>query len=121
MPLRPPGRAKAVGRRAGPGEFGRIELACVSSAARSSVLSFAVSPHRRTYPTVTRRLHNFEASRQLEALAEGRPHACRLRPPATYPPGLSGILVWRQSVVIALPSHHPLADRHTILAPMLGD
>jgi DNA-binding transcriptional LysR family regulator len=98
-----------VGRQAGRGDLGRIEIGYMTSSACSGVVSRCIADYHRQHQLVDLRLHKLETPHQLGALAERRIDAGFVRPPDRYPLGLTGIVVFRQPVVIALPESHPLA------------
>jgi DNA-binding transcriptional LysR family regulator len=98
-----------VGRQAARGDLGRIEIGYMTSSACSGIVSQGLAEYHSQHPLVDLRLHKLDTPQQLAALAERRIDVGFLRPPDRYPLGLTGIPVFRQPVVVALPDKHPLA------------
>lgn len=65
-------RAETVGKRAGRGELGHIEISYVASASFSGVMPAIISRFKVGAPEVCFRLAEMETPRQIEALSEGR-------------------------------------------------
>lgn len=95
--------AESVAKLAGRGELGRIKIGYVSSAACTGALATAVTAYRESHPRVSLSVVKMQSPEQLVQLSEGRIDVGFLRPPARYPDGISGLIVVRQPVVIALP------------------
>ena len=119
--LRQAERAELVARRAGRGEVGRVEIGFVTSVACTGLLTVAVPPYREAYPLVELSIRKVESARQLVHLTEGRLDVGFLRPPTRYPTGTSGLIIARQSVVIALPKDHKLAAAEAITPASLAE
>lgn len=119
--LRQAAHAAHVARLAGRGEMGRIEIGYASSAACSGLVTAAIAEYRRTHPLVTLSLSSMQAARQLDQLAEGHLDIGFLRAPARYPVGVSGVIIARQAVVIALPSDHKLVKQSSISPSLLAE
>ena len=121
--LRQAERTELVGRRAGRGELGRVEIGYVVSAALAGVLSSTVSNFRRNHPAVDIRVQELATPRQLDELAAGRLDVGLLRPRPRYPPGVVAVRVLREALMIALPQGHPLATRgaRSVRAAALAD
>ena len=102
-------RTESVGRRAGRGELGRIELGYVGSAAYGGVLQDQVARFRADHPAVELicREHPMEAMPRM--LDEGRLDIAFIRPPLPLPPGLRSHVLLRDFFCLALPEAHPLA------------
>jgi DNA-binding transcriptional LysR family regulator len=103
--------AELIGKQAGRGEIGRIEIAYMTTASCAGVVSRVLADYNKSHPGVDIRLIKLETPEQLASLAEGRIDIGFLRPPDRYPTGLAGIEIWHQPVMIALPENHPLAHR----------
>lgn len=99
-----------VGRQAARGDLGRIEIAFMTSAGCSGIVSNGLAKYHNEHPLVDLRLHWLDTPHQLTALAEGRIDVGFLRTPERYPLGLTGIPVFSQPVLLALPEKHPLAS-----------
>ena len=107
--LRQAERTELVGRRAGRGELGRIEIGYVVSAALAGVLSSTVSSFRRNHPAVDIRVQELATPRQLDELAAGRLDVGILRPRPRYPVGILAVRLLREPLMIALPQDPPFA------------
>ena len=107
--LRQAERTELVGRRAGRGELGRVEIGYVVSAALAGVLSSTVSNFRRNHPAVDIRVQELATPRQLDELAAGRLDVGILRPRPRYPLGIVAVRLLREPLMIALPQGHPSA------------
>lgn len=119
--LRRAEEAESLVRSAGRGELGQIEVGYVSSAACSGVLSTAVSNYRRKHPKVVLRLKKMETSQQLKELAARHLDIGFLRPPLAYPEGVTGRILLRAGLLLALPATHRLCDVSLIDAHQLKD
>jgi DNA-binding transcriptional LysR family regulator len=113
--------AELVARQAGRGELGRIEVAYMTTASCSGVVSRVLADYASQHPRVDIRLRKLETPEQLEELAEGRLDVGFLRPPERYPLGLTGRVIWRQPLIIALPESHRLANRKMLQCRELAD
>src|SRR3546814_14636871 len=93
------------------GERGRIDVSISTPTPCTGIVArFLLGLHRK-HTLVYLRLQKLETPQQLSLLAERRIDAGFLRPPDRYPVGLTGIIIFRQPVVIALPEGHRLAER----------
>lgn len=118
--LRQAEQAALVARQTARGEIGRVEIGYVTSASCLGLIPNVVAEFRRLNPYVDLQLHRMETVRQLAALVEGRIDLGFLRPPNRYPIGLTGMLVWRQAFVVAVPKDHPLAGETRIRTSLLA-
>jgi DNA-binding transcriptional LysR family regulator len=98
-----------VGRQAGRGDLGRIEIGYMTSSACCGIVSRCLADFHERHPLVELQLHKWETQQQLSSLAERRLDVGFVRPPDRYPLGLTGLPVFRQAVMLALPEKHPLA------------
>ena len=112
--------AELVAKLAGRGELGSIKIGYVSSAACTGALAAAVASYRVSHPLVSLSVVKLQSPDQLVQLSEGRLDIGFLRPPAQYPVGISGLVVVRQPIIIALPRAHKLAALKSIPAAMLA-
>ena len=65
---------------------------------------------RKRFPDVDLRLQNLRSVQQRQALIDRRINVGFVRPEVADP-RISYEAIWRESVVVALPGHHPLARR----------
>lgn len=105
---------ETVARQAGRGELGRIEVGYMTSSACAGIVARSLSALRHKLPLVELHLQKLETPQQLRLLVERRIDVGFLRPPDHYPVGLTGITVFRQPVVMALPEGHRLARRRKL-------
>lgn len=98
-----------IGRQAGRGELGRIEIGYMTSSACFGIVSQIIKDYHIRYPLMDVHLHRVETPQQLVQIAEGLLDVGIVRPPDRYPIGLTGFQIARQSILIALPETHPLA------------
>lgn len=110
-----------VGRQAGRGDLGRIEIGYMTSSSCSGIVSRHLADFHGRHPLIELHLHKLETPQQLGLLAERRIDVGFLRPPDRYPLGLTGIAVFQQPVVIALPEGHRLARAGTLNCADLAD
>ena len=113
--------AEHVGKQAGRGELGRIEIGYTTSSVISGVLVRILRDYHVKFPRVDPRLHRLETPRQFEYLVEGRIDAGFLRPPKRYPIGISGLDIGRYSIILALPEGHRLARERVVKCEMLAE
>jgi DNA-binding transcriptional LysR family regulator len=99
-----------VGKQAGRGEVGRIEIAYTTSSACSGTVAHAISMFHARYPLVELHLQRLESPQQLIYLAEGHIDAGFMRPPNRYPVGLMGMRLGHQPILLAMQAKHPLAE-----------
>jgi DNA-binding transcriptional LysR family regulator len=109
-------RGEAVGRRAGRGEVGRIEIGYVASAALGGTVSDAVRNYRATAPDVSILLQEMETPRQIEALLAGRLDVGFIRARAKYPLEIKALPLRRDPLLVALPAAHKLAAKTALRA-----
>lgn len=101
----------AQARAAAAGEVGRLRLAFVST------VGFALLPQwvrafREQYPKVQLELLEATGDVQLQGMARGEIDAgFVLHAPGFVPTGLENLLITEEPLVLALPEHHPLANR----------
>jgi DNA-binding transcriptional LysR family regulator len=105
-------QAIEIGRKTSRGELGHISIGFVGSATYN-ILPVMLQQFRDRYPEVQIELHELTTDRQLIWLREGKIDVGLMRPPISEPDVTSEI-VFEESLVIALPSHHPLANVDSI-------
>ena len=105
-----PARARA----AAAGEVGRVRLAFVSTIGFEQLPAW-VREFRALCPEVALELVEATGDVQLEALARGEIDAgLMLHSPGFAPPGLAHLGVAMESLVLAVPSQHPLAQANEL-------
>jgi DNA-binding transcriptional LysR family regulator len=106
--LRQVENAESIGRLAGRGMLGHIEIGYVASAAFSGLLSSAMLAFRRA--RVMLRISEMETPRQLTAIAESKLDVGFIRPRPNYPEGVVVEVLRAEKLLLALPVGHPLSS-----------
>lgn len=110
-------RAEIVGKKAGRGELGHIEISYVASAAFSGVMPAIISRFKARAPEISFRLAEMETPKQVEALSEGRVDIAFIRPRAQYPDGIAAEVLCHEKLLLAVPKNHPLAAKDEVSLP----
>jgi DNA-binding transcriptional LysR family regulator len=113
-------RALAVGRQAGRGELGHVEIGYVASAAFSGILTTILRGCAAPGAGLTVSVRELETPAQLEALAAGDIDIGFLRWRPEYPPGLTATCLLTEEVVLALPDGGPPASHEAVPAAALA-
>jgi DNA-binding transcriptional LysR family regulator len=112
-------RARTVARQAEHGDVGRIELGFMTSV--SGLLQTWTDEFRRANPAIDIAMHRLGPTAQITGMTRKELDVGFTRAPHKYPAGLKGIEIYRQRLVLALPSEHPLARRKDIKPATLSD
>lgn len=102
-------RAVNVGRRAGRGELGRIEIGYVGSAVFSGILQQQLQRFRQRWPDVLVRAREFPMPDLPLMLEEGQVDLGIVRLPVDLVASLHAHVLLRDTFCVALPLSHPLA------------
>jgi DNA-binding transcriptional LysR family regulator len=102
-------RALHVGRRAGRGEIGRIEIGYVASAVFSGLLQDQVRAYRAARPDVMVNAKELPMDELPALLEDGRIDIAFVRMPVALAPSLASHVLVRDRFCVALPAEHPLA------------
>jgi DNA-binding transcriptional LysR family regulator len=105
-------QAIEIGRKTSRGELGQLSIGFVGSATYN-ILPVMLQQFRDRYPEVQIELHELTTDRQLIWLREGKIDVGLMRPPISEP-DITSEIVFEESLVIALPAHHPLAAADSI-------
>jgi DNA-binding transcriptional LysR family regulator len=105
-------RAIDIGRKTSRGELGQISIGFVGSATYN-ILPVMLQKFRDRYPNVRIELHELTTDRQLIWLREGRIDIGLIRPPI-IDKNLGSQVIFKESLVVALPTNHQLATLETI-------
>jgi DNA-binding transcriptional LysR family regulator len=105
-------RAIDIGRKTSRGELGQISIGFVGSATYN-ILPVMLQKFRDRYPNVRIELHELTTDRQLVWLREGRIDLGLIRPPVVERDLVSQV-IFQESLVVALPSKHPLVTEAEI-------
>lgn len=101
--------AVSAAQRASRGETGRLGVGFVSVAAYS-VMPQAIADYRRAYPDVELALSELNSDEGLDDVRCGRLDVCLLHPPRNIEPDLGAETAWEESLVVAVPDQHALAN-----------
>jgi DNA-binding transcriptional LysR family regulator len=119
--LRQAEHTEQVGKQAGRGEIGRLEIGYMTSSACSGLVPSIIAAYRADHPRVDISLHRMETPHQLIEISEGRLDLGFVRPPDRYPIGLTGFPVYRQPVIVAMPENHPLVRLRSLTCEQLAE
>lgn len=111
------GRAETVGRQAGRGEIGRIEIGYVGSAAYAGVLQEQTASFRAERPGVEVNAREFPMEQLPDLVHDGQVDIGFVRLPMTLPRGLQMRVLLRDFFCLALPAGHPLAEGEGAIRP----
>ncbi len=110
-------KAESVGRRAGRGEIGRIEVGYVGSAAYAGVLQQQTSLFRRSWPGVDINARECPMEDLPRLVDEGQVDIGFVRLPMTLPRALRMHILVRDRFCVAFPADHPQAAATGPVAP----
>ena len=113
--------AALVVRRTARGEVGNLAIGYLFAASCTGFLSSAIADFRGAHPDVSFALRKMEPLTLTNAVIDGDIDVAFTRWSDRYPPGLTGFLVKRLPLYLALPERHPLAARKQISPDMLDD
>ncbi|MBP0597583.1 LysR family transcriptional regulator [Herbaspirillum sp. LeCh32-8] len=104
-------QALHVGRRAGRGELGRVEIGYVGSAVFGGILQQQISAFRSSWPQATVQAREWPMDRLSDALEQGRVDIAFVRMPVALAPSLQSHVLLRDRFCLALPADHALAQQ----------
>lgn len=107
--LREADEAVAVAREAARGETGRLEIGFMTVAAMAGLIERLIGGFQRANPGIEIILHQMVTLEQINAILGKDLDFGFVLSPQRYPSGLQGFVAYRQPMVLALPSDHPLA------------
>jgi DNA-binding transcriptional LysR family regulator len=110
-------RAESVGRRAGRGEMGRIELGYVGSAVYGGAVQGQISRFRRALPSVQINAREFPMDNLPDLINGGQVDIGFVRFPIKLPDTLRKHTLFEDSFCVALPADHPQSILTTPLHP----
>ncbi|MBC2885198.1 LysR family transcriptional regulator [Ochrobactrum sp. CM-21-5] len=112
-------KAESVGRRAGRGEIGRIEIGYVGSAAYAGVLQDQTSRFRQDWPEVHLNAQEFPMDELPMLIESGHVDVGFIRLPMALPTSLKARVLLRDYFCLALPSDHRRANEISPIRPAL--
>lgn len=113
--------AAAIARQAERGEVGRIDLGFMTSVSCGGLLQTWIGEFQRANPAIDIAMRQLVPMAQIAAIIRKELDAGFTRPPHKYPGGVQGFEIYREPLVLALPSQHPLARHKEISPAMLRD
>jgi DNA-binding transcriptional LysR family regulator len=116
--LRQAEEAKLVAQQAARGELGRIDIGFTLPLTCAGYMQELLSEFQRANPAIEIVMHRLVPMAQIRGVINKSLDVGFTRGPDKYPSGLEGFEVFRQPMVLALPSKHPLA-RHKKIEPDL--
>jgi DNA-binding transcriptional LysR family regulator len=119
--LRQVEQATLRARQAGRGELGRLELGFVTLVGGADMLEDWVGEFKEAHPAIEIAVHKLVPMAQIGGIMRNELDAGFTRAPRKYPSGVRGFEVYRQPLVLMLPSGHPLARHKEISPAMLAD
>ncbi|MFJ3058689.1 LysR family transcriptional regulator [Herbaspirillum sp. NPDC087042] len=99
-----------VGRRAGRGELGRVEIGYVGSAVFGGILQQQISAFRQRWPQASVHAREWPMDQLADAVEEGKVDIAFLRMPLPLGPALQSHVLLRDRFCLALPGDHALAS-----------
>jgi DNA-binding transcriptional LysR family regulator len=112
-------QAAARTRQAGRGELGRLKIGFLTLLPGVGLLRNWIGPFKQSHPAIHMMMRKMSPMAQIDRIARNEMDAGFTRPPHKYPPGVRGFVIYRQPLVLAVPSDHPLARRKAISPAML--
>jgi len=100
-------KALSVGRRAGRGEVGRVEIGYVGSAAYAGVLQDQMSAFLKAWPNVDLNAREIPMESLPDLIAGGQVDVGFVRLPMTIPDSLQCHVLLRDRFCVAIPTDHP--------------
>lgn len=107
-------------RKADRGELGRLEIGFLSSLSGVGLLRSWIDPFRQAHPSIEVTIDPIASMTQISRIVCKELDAGFTRTPHNYPAGVRGFEVYRQGMMLALPSDHPLTRRKAISPAMLA-
>jgi DNA-binding transcriptional LysR family regulator len=111
------GEAEKTALKAARGEIGRLEIGYMIATAYSGLVQRFIRQFQNAYPAIDVTLHQRSTVNLVSAILSNELDAGFAREPNQYPFGLSGCPIYRTPVLLALPSHHPLARKNGSIKP----
>ena len=107
-------------RQAGRGELGRLELGFMLSVLGAGLMPSWIGAFQKARPEIEIRMRKLAPMVQIGGIVRNELDAGFTRAPQKYPSGVRGFEIYRQRLVLALPSEHTLARRKDISPAMLA-
>jgi DNA-binding transcriptional LysR family regulator len=114
-------QAAANARQAGRGELGSLTIGITTSASSVDPLTMWIIGFLQANPAIDYSARRLVPMDQIAGIMRKELDAGFTRTPHKYPAGVQGFEIYRQPLILALPSKHPLARRKGIAPAMLKD
>ena len=109
--------AELAAHQAARGEIGLIKIGYMITATYSGLIQRFIGGFQKSNPAIDITLQQLSTVKQISAILSNELDAGFARLPKQFPSGLSGFPIYRQPIVLALPSNHPLARKGDAIAP----
>jgi DNA-binding transcriptional LysR family regulator len=119
--LRQVEHATAVARKAERGELGHLDIGFLTGMSFAGLLRMWLGEFQRANPAIDISMRKLIPTAQIAAIMRKELDAGFTHTPHKYPAGIQGFEIYRQPLVLALPSEHPLAHSKDITPAMLKD
>lgn len=110
-------KAQSVGRRAGRGEVGRVEIGYVGSAAYAGVLQEQTSEFRKAWPSVDLNAREIPMESLPDLIVDGKVDMGFVRLPMLIPDSLRRHVLLRDRFCLAMPESRPSARSFKAVRP----
>jgi len=108
--------AELVGRRAAKGEMGSLAVGYILAAAHAGYVAASIIDFRKKHPNVSVQMRRMPTIPQLAGLIDGSLDVAFTRATDRFPAELTGFIIDRQPLCLALPEGHRLAV-HKVIEP----
>jgi DNA-binding transcriptional LysR family regulator len=112
--------AAAIARQAERGEVGRLQVGFMLSVLGAGLMPSWIGAFQRAHPAIDVTMRKLSPVAQIAGIMRNELDAGFARAPHKYPSGVRGFEIYRQRLVLALPSKHPLAQRKVISPALLA-
>jgi DNA-binding transcriptional LysR family regulator len=106
-------------RQAGRGELGRLQLGFMASVFGEGLLPTWIEPFKQAHPAIDITMRKLPSMAQIGGILRNELDAGFTRAAHKYPSGVRGFEIYRQPMVLAIPSGHRLAPSKQIRPSML--
>ncbi|MBB5575221.1 MULTISPECIES: LysR family transcriptional regulator [Rhizobium] len=115
-------KAKLAAQRANRGEIGRLALGFTASSAFNTIVTETIREFRGHWPEVRLSLTEMNTNALMERLMRGEIDAAFIRPGLEDPRDVRLKRFADEPMLIALPAHHPLAEKERVpIAALAGE
>ncbi len=108
--------AKFIAQRTARGEIGRVRVGYMLAVTCAGVMQKLLARFQQENPAIEIVMHRLVPMAQIAGILRKDLDVGFTRTPSKYPSGIDGFEIYRPSLMLALPSQHPLA-RHSKISP----